>query len=238
MRRMAQDLRVLLATDRSGVHALFERVAELHPTRMDVTRLDVASQAPDLPETAQTVAVIDVAVDRVSAQRLARRLNDEHPSLPMIALVCCEHAANLPQLSALAAAGVNGLIDLHATPEETLAALQGAAQGDIVIRLGLSESYKRLWRTMVGSEGYAGETDGKLSEVELDLLDFLTRGLGDREMGQELNLSPHTVKHRIEQLRQKVGMPNRIALAAWAGKHLSSPRTVEAEPEPDMEYVR
>jgi DNA-binding NarL/FixJ family response regulator len=235
---MAKELRVLLATDRSGVHALFERVAEQHPTRMDVTPLDEGARARDLPGTAQTVAVIDVTVDRQSAQRLVRRLHDEHPSLPMIALVCCEHAANLPQLRTLAAAGVNSLIDLHATPEETLAALQGAAQGDIIIRLGLSESYKRLWRAMVMSEGYADQIDGGLSEVELDLLDFLTRGLGDREMGHELNLSPHTVKHRIEQLRQKVGLPNRIALAAWAGKYLNSPRTVEAEPEPDMEYVR
>lgn len=231
---MSQELRVLLATDRSGVQAMFERVAALHSSRIEIARLDRAGGRARLQAKVPTVAVIDVAIDRPSAQRLAQTLHEKRPSLPMIALVCCQHAAEAQNLSALAAAGVNGLIDLHATPAEVMAALEGAARGDVVIRLRLSENYKRLWRSAVGPANGAAD-QGLLTKAELGLLDLMTRGLGDREMGERLNLSPHTVKHRIEHLRDKVGMPNRIALAAWAGRYVSSTRA--AQPDAELDFV-
>src|SRR2546426_849033 len=44
-------------------------------------------------------------------------------------------------------------------------------------------------------------------------------GLPDYEIGARLHLSPHTVKHHIEALRDEVGARNRIELAAWAGQN-------------------
>jgi DNA-binding NarL/FixJ family response regulator len=42
-------------------------------------------------------------------------------------------------------------------------------------------------------------------------------GLTDHEIGRQLYLSHHTVKHRIDRLRRRVRARNRIQLAAWAG---------------------
>ena len=47
----------------------------------------------------------------------------------------------------------------------------------------------------------------------------MAAGLPDHEIGRRLHLSPHTVKHHIEQLRGELGARNRIELAAWAGRH-------------------
>jgi len=41
-------------------------------------------------------------------------------------------------------------------------------------------------------------------------------GLTDGEIGRQLYLSPHTVKHRIERLRRRAQARNRVQLAAWA----------------------
>ena len=77
---MAEELRVLLATDRSGVHALFERVAALHSSRIEIVRLDRAPGRVQMQAKVPTVAVIDVAIDGASAQRLARSLHEQRPS--------------------------------------------------------------------------------------------------------------------------------------------------------------
>jgi DNA-binding NarL/FixJ family response regulator len=53
----------------------------------------------------------------------------------------------------------------------------------------------------------------------LQLLELVAYGRSDREIGALLHLSPHTVKHRIERLRDALGARNRIELAAWAGRH-------------------
>lgn len=232
-----EELRVLLATDRAAIRALFDGIAQSDSARVTIEGIDPAVPEVVFWDATPEVAVIDAGIEDTDAQSLAHRLHQQRPSLPIVALVCCHHAAQPRQLSGLAAAGVSGLIDLHAGPDETLTALQGAARGDVIVRLRLSESYKRLWRTMVATEGRS-TGDETLSEAELGLLDLVARGLNDREMGRRLNLSPHTVKHRIEQLREKLEIPNRIALAAWAGKHLNSPRAAAGERRNDMELAR
>jgi DNA-binding CsgD family transcriptional regulator len=57
----------------------------------------------------------------------------------------------------------------------------------------------------------------QLSEPDLALLRLVALGLTDHEIGRQLYLSHHTVKHRIDRLRRRVQARNRIQLAAWAG---------------------
>jgi DNA-binding NarL/FixJ family response regulator len=57
------------------------------------------------------------------------------------------------------------------------------------------------------------------SMARVELLQLVARGLPDHEIGRRLHMSPHTVKHHIEDLRDGLGARNRIELAAWAGRN-------------------
>ena len=54
------------------------------------------------------------------------------------------------------------------------------------------------------------------SERELEVLRELTRNLTNEEIAQNLNISPHTVKRRVENLLEKTGFRSRIKLAVNA----------------------
>jgi DNA-binding NarL/FixJ family response regulator len=184
---------------------------------------------------AASIAVVDAGVDHARALEVCRGLRESRPTLPVAALICCPHSLSLRHLRALADSGVGSLLDLHAAPSDTRNILQSAAKGDLVLHVRLSHGYKALWRHLIaGDDTLGGTSAGEvLSEGNLVLLELLTMGLGDQEMGQRLGLSPHTVKHRIEQLRETLGARNRIALAAWAGKYLmAAPPQEERELEP------
>jgi DNA-binding NarL/FixJ family response regulator len=56
------------------------------------------------------------------------------------------------------------------------------------------------------------------AKTSAEILELLVQGLSDQEIGAQLHLSPHTVKHHIDRLRDEVGARNRIQLAAWAGR--------------------
>ena len=43
--------------------------------------------------------------------------------------------------------------------------------------------------------------------------------MSDREMAHQLHLSPHTIGHYVDRICGRVGVKNRVALAAWAGRH-------------------
>jgi len=54
----------------------------------------------------------------------------------------------------------------------------------------------------------------KASARESQILDLLQRGLTNKEIGQNLDISPHTVRDRISVMLLRYGLQTRAALAA------------------------
>jgi pimeloyl-ACP methyl ester carboxylesterase/DNA-binding CsgD family transcriptional regulator len=57
-----------------------------------------------------------------------------------------------------------------------------------------------------------------LSAREREVLACVARGLGDREIAEQLSLSPHTVHRHVANIRGKLGSPSRTAAVAEAGR--------------------
>lgn len=55
-----------------------------------------------------------------------------------------------------------------------------------------------------------------LSAREAQIMTLLVEGLSSREVGQRLFLSPRTVEKHLERLRQRLSVPNKARLVAWA----------------------
>jgi pimeloyl-ACP methyl ester carboxylesterase/DNA-binding CsgD family transcriptional regulator len=63
------------------------------------------------------------------------------------------------------------------------------------------------------------EPDGvPLSVREREVLACVARGLGDREIAEELLLSPHTVHRHVANIRRKLASPSRTAAVAEAAR--------------------
>ncbi|MEW6265598.1 MAG: response regulator transcription factor [Thermodesulfobacteriota bacterium] len=59
-----------------------------------------------------------------------------------------------------------------------------------------------------------------LTEREREILSLIAVGATNGEIALELCISPHTVKTHIYNVFKKIGVPNRLQAALWAGKHL------------------
>jgi DNA-binding NarL/FixJ family response regulator len=55
-----------------------------------------------------------------------------------------------------------------------------------------------------------------LSDREREILGCVARGLGDREIAEQLVLSPHTVHRHVANIRRKLGRTSRTAAVAEA----------------------
>jgi DNA-binding NarL/FixJ family response regulator len=62
-------------------------------------------------------------------------------------------------------------------------------------------------------------SDAPLSRREMALVTLVAKGLPNHEIATALHLSAHTIKHSVERLIQKLGVRNRVELAAWAGSN-------------------
>jgi DNA-binding NarL/FixJ family response regulator len=213
---MASRFRVLVVSGRTTVQALFADIAR--QSRGAVGLIVLAMDARAVAEASDALAsasvvVVDASIDRAEAVAVCEAVRADEPRVPISAVFCCPHSAAAADLRGLLAAGVGGLVDLQLAADETLRVLQGIARGQGAFHLQMAAGSNTSLLELLARER---ATDA-LSDHDRGLLRLVALGLTDHEIGRQLYLSHHTVKHRIDRLRRRVHARNRIQLAAWAG---------------------
>jgi NarL family two-component system response regulator LiaR len=199
----SSPLALLLVTPRDAVAGFFRQLPHVRT---------IVGEADDETLAAVDAVAVDVAVEPERATALCRELAAARPNLPVIAVLCCPQAVNSWQVQRLIGDGVASILDLQASADEAVRTLEAAARGRFVLHVHLRAGQRRFLRRVLSG-------DDPRTETKLRVLELVARGLSDRAIGAELHISPHTVKHHVEDLRGDLGARNRTELAAWAGRH-------------------
>jgi two-component system response regulator DevR len=160
---------------------------------------------------AASVAVVDASSDVDEALKVCHQLRTLRPELRIGVLFCCSHAASSDSLRPFLEAGIGSFLDLQLSAEQKLAALRAIARGEDVVRLHLSENSS-------GALFNHQHPEEPLSDDDLTLLGLVALGMSDHEIGVQMCLSRHTIKHRIERMRRRQHARNRVQLAAVAAR--------------------
>lgn len=207
---------VVAISGRPTVHAFFAELGRQYESSVVMTLfpLDPVAIAAACDTLAGAdVAVVDASVDRADAIAVCETIRAMRPQLPVGAVFCCPHSATSADLRGLLAAGVEALLDLQLSAAETLRVLRGVARGQGAFHLQMAAGSSLSLVELLANE----PSNEVLTDHDLGLLRLVAAGLTDHEIGRQLYLSHHTVKHRIDRLRRRVRARNRIQLAAWAG---------------------
>ncbi|MBI2938994.1 MAG: response regulator transcription factor [Chloroflexi bacterium] len=217
-------LEVLLVSSRPAIQQFFQWLGQLGPRPFVMTPVpadvEALARSSARVETA-SVALLDVVPDPAPTIEICRRLRAGRPALPIVALFCCGETMAPHYLQAMAGLGVPSLVDLHSTLQEIADALDGAARGEAVVHLRFGRDRNWSAPDLLANHTGPGEMPPVrlLSDDDAPLLILVEEGLSDEEIGQRMNLSRHTVRHRLERLRKLVGARNRTALAGWRSRH-------------------
>ena len=224
------QLHVLVLASHPPIRALFADTGRHGDDGVRITVLPLDARAVAAardPLATASVAAVDASIDPTEALAVCQAIRADRPTLPITAMFCCAHSATATDLRALLAAGVDGLLDLQLSAHDTLHVLRGVARGERALHVQLAA--ETLLELLAGEEQAT-----QLSDDDRGLLRLITLGLTDHEIGRQLYLSHHTIKHRIDRLRRRVHAKNRIQLAAWAGAQLAHsrdlPDAASAEP--------
>lgn len=114
-------------------------------------------------------------------------------------------------------AGAVGYVLKQVGNDELLRAIRAAARGEAM----LDPSITTRLLTHVREADRKAQEDAfrDLSDREMDVLVHLARGKTNAEIGTILSLSEKTVGNYVGNMFEKLGMKNRIELAAYAYKH-------------------
>jgi DNA-binding NarL/FixJ family response regulator len=204
---------LVLGSERPGVATWFATLGGRNSNGITTTTFDFSeigrAHVARAVMTA-SVVVVDASLDSTAALDVCRRLRALREDVPFGVLFCCPHAVRAESLRPFVEEDIGSFLDLQLSPEQTIAALRSIARGEDVVRLQLSrDSSTKLFR---------GGTEDQLSTEDLTLMGLVALGLTDNEIGLEMCLSRHTIKHRIERLCRRQNARNRVQLAAMAGR--------------------
>lgn len=114
-------------------------------------------------------------------------------------------------------AGATGYVLKQVGNDELLRAIRAAAHGEAL--LDPSTTARLLARVREADRKAQEDAFRDLSDREMDVLVHLAQGKTNAEIGSILNLSEKTVGNYIGNMFEKLGMRNRIELAAYAFEH-------------------
>ena len=210
-------IRLLLVDDheivRRGLRELLEANADLTVTHQAGT----LESALALDCSDVDVAVLDVRLPDGSGVDLCRSLREAYPHLNCLMLTSF---ADNEALNASVLAGAQGYVLKNVRGDDLVNSIRRVAQGEMLLSSEQIERARERLRRQI-TEDMRLES---LSAQERRILELLSEGLSNREIGEVMFLAEKTVKNYVSNLLAKLGFQRRTEAALFAQRQFDRDR--------------
>ena len=205
---------VLLADDQAMVRGGLRMILEDQPD------ISVVAEAADGVETVvlarelrPDVCLVDIRMPRLDGIGVTRALAGPDVPDPLRVVVVTTFDLDEYVYGALRGGAV-GFILKDAGPALLVEAVRAASVGDALVSPSIT---MRLLRHVVAAGSRAtNQPTTPLSERETEVVRAIARGCTNRDIAAELFISLSTVKSHLSVIQAKLGVRNRVGIAAWA----------------------
>jgi DNA-binding NarL/FixJ family response regulator len=207
------SIRILLADDQEGIRAAFRMVLDAQP---DMTVIAEAANGGSAVEQARLlrpdVVLADIRMPGMDGLELTRRLAGPGVADPIRVVVVTTFDLDEYVHTALQD-GACGYLLKRSGPTLLVEAIRAAMAGDTLISPQITV---RLLRRMIPDKPRVPHGTEPLSERELEVVRLVAQGHTNADIATELFISAGTVKNHLANVQRKLGVANRVGIAAWA----------------------
>jgi NarL family two-component system response regulator LiaR len=203
-------IRVLIVDDhlvvREGLATLLDAFPDLELVGEAEDGSDVVSLCRKLRPQ---VVLMDLVMPRVDGVEATRQVRAAFEEVQVLALT--SYKDDVLVRGSLEAGAVGYLLK-NVSAEELASAIRAASRGELTIAPEASQVLIDTMREPV-APGH------NLTEREQDVLQLLVHGLSNNEIGEQLGISPHTVKNHLRSIYGKLNVSTRTAATRLALKY-------------------
>jgi DNA-binding NarL/FixJ family response regulator len=204
--------RILLADDHAVVRRGLRLVLDAQPDLEVVAEAGDGAQAVEAARSTEVdLAVLDVAMPRLTGLQAAAALTREHPELKVLMLSMYDSEQYLYEALR---AGASGYVLKSAADRDLVEACRAAIRGEPFLYPAAITALIRdyLQRARGGDE----VPQDPLSPRELEVLKLIGEAYTSDQIARELSISRRTVDRHRENILAKLGMRDRVELTRYA----------------------
>jgi DNA-binding NarL/FixJ family response regulator len=208
----AARIKILLADDhalvRRGVRMILEAEPDFAVVAEAEDGVEAVAQARAQPVD---LAILDVAMPRMTGLQAAREIARRHPDLPILMLSMYD---NDQYFFEALRAGASGYVLKSVADQDILSACRAAVRGELFIYPGVLTALMRshLQRLRRGESPPAKV----LTPREDEVLKLIAEGHSSKSIAETLVISLKTVEHHRANILQKLEMRDRTELTRYA----------------------
>ncbi|MFD5914387.1 response regulator [Streptomyces massasporeus] len=204
--------RVLIADDQEMVRTGFRLILGTQPDLEVIGEAADGAQCVELARRMRPdVCLVDIRMPRLDGLEVTRALAGPGVTDPIRVVVVTTFDQDDYAYTALRN-GACGFLLKDAGSTLLIEAVRSAARGDALISPAVTV---RLLKHLAGQQPQTA-LPHPLSERELDVARLVAVGRTNQEVCDELYVSLGTVKTHLANIKDKLGVRNRVEIAAWA----------------------
>jgi DNA-binding NarL/FixJ family response regulator len=199
-------IRVLLAEDHVIVREGTRQIVQIEPDMEVVGEAGDGEEAVELANKLHPdVVIMDIAMPKLNGIEATKRIKALNPATAVLILTAYD---NDQYIFALLEAGAAGYLLKNVRGRELVDAIRAVHNGESVL-------YPTVARRVINhlmspaSSTTEAKTIEPLSERELEVLKLAARGISNKDIAQELSLSPRTVQAHLGNIFNKLGVGSR-----------------------------
>ena len=204
--------RILLADDHAVVRRGLRMVLDAQPDLDVIAEASTGAEAVELGVREPVdLAVLDVAMPRMTGLQAAVELTDRRPALRVLMLSMYDSEQYLYEALR---AGASGYVLKSAADRDLVEACRAAMRGEPFLYPGAVTALIRDYLDRARTEG---EPPGDpLTPREVEILKLIAEAWTSDQIALELGISRRTVDRHRENLLAKLGMRDRVELTRYA----------------------
>jgi DNA-binding NarL/FixJ family response regulator len=162
------------------------------------------------------VVLMDLRLPDISGHDATRAIVADRPGARVVVLTVSSADEDI---ESAVQAGACGFLAKDTPIEEVVSAVQAAASGAAWLSSRAAEVVLGHLRRAQQEWSPGGGPIEELSPREVEVLHLIARGMENREIAEELSISPRTAKNHVSSILMKLGLPSRVQAAIYAVRH-------------------
>jgi DNA-binding NarL/FixJ family response regulator len=193
-------IRVVLADDHSVVRKGVREFLEEEPDIDVIGEASDGLQAVELATELQPdVIVMDIKMPQLSGVDATKRIRSAAPKVRVLALTAYDDD---PYIFGLLEAGASGYVLKTAESSELIRAIRAVAAGQSALDPAIAPR-------IIARVAQPAPVAESLTERELEVLRLAARGLTNKQIGHDLDISDRTVQNHLANIYAKLGVASR-----------------------------